>query len=515
MKHLTGHPASTRSRRFWLMVAVFMLLRLGLSLYYLVTHQFFFTLSADDIARIRLALLWADQPAFFPDPTWPPLPFWLGGILSRLFHTGNASLCVLSILASLGTILLLGRLCVRILRTEPSLSDHEILFATGTVLAVFVFHPRWVWLGTSMLAEPLYTLFFIGGLTAGWSAIEKRSLPGGLGAVGLGVLASMVRLEGAAWAGLLYVGLLWRLRPRLSRSEWWSLAVAGLVMTALFPFIWILSHAGGGQGAFVYFETLKEGFSSQYGHSVWMTPYFLIRTYMEVSPLYLFLILTGFVAMWSWSRGVKSTRERLADLLFLSGWYAAAQGVASALGMMPTHSFWRLTVPVFVAMLPFLGVAFAALSSVVPYRSLALPAVVCVFYLFPSLTAPPVFVSPELHEAGIHLREVLGPEEGPGRITLIEVHGWEWIALALLGKGPHWEHLVYDRDRNAPMAVRNDDSRNPSLFVKPPEEIRAFLEERGVQCAAVQSERAQRAMSDLGWKKASEGLYTIFVRPFD
>ncbi|HQH71839.1 MAG TPA: hypothetical protein PK360_07145, partial [bacterium] len=110
---------------------------------------------------------------------------------------------------------------------------------------------------------------------------------------------------------------------------------------------------------------------------------------------------------------------------------------------------------------------------------------------------------------------VLGPEEGPGRITLIEVQGWEWIALALLGKGPHWEQLVYDRDRNAPMAVRNDDSRNPSLFVKPPEEIRAFLEERGVQCAAVQSERAQRAMSDLGWKKASEGLYTIFVRPFD
>jgi len=109
----------------------------------------------------------------------------------------------------------------------------------------------------------------------------------------------------------------------------------------------------------------------------------------------------------------------------------------------------------------------------------------------------------------------LGSEKGPGRITLIEVHDWDWLTLALLGKGPHWEHLVYDRDRNAPMAVRNDDRRNPSLFMKPLDDIRSFLEERGVQCAAVQSERAQRAMSDLGWKKAREGFYTIFVRPFD
>lgn len=75
---------------------------------------------------------------------------------------------------------------------------------------------------------------------------------------------------------------------------------------------------------------------------------------------------------------------------------------------------------------------------------------------------------------------------------MIEVHGWEWITLALLGKGPHWEHVVYDRDRYAPMAIRNDDQRNPSLFAKPLEDIRTFLAERGVECAIVRSERAKR-----------------------
>lgn len=99
--------------------------------------------------------------------------------------------------------------------------------------------------------------------------------------------------------------------------------------------------------------------------------------------------MTGFVAMWNWSRGVETTREQLTDCLFLIGSYGLTQMAASALGMMPTHNVWRLTVPVYVTMLPFLGVAFAALSSVIPFRSLVLPAAVCVLHLSPSLASPP------------------------------------------------------------------------------------------------------------------------------
>lgn len=506
-------PAKARSRVFWSMIASLILLRLGLSLYYLATHNFFFTLSADDVARIQIALRWETQPAFFPDPTWPPLPFWLGGLLSRLFHTGTASLCVLSILASLAAVPLLAHLCFRILRAEPSLSDHEILFATGTVLAVYVFQPWWIWLGTSMLAEPLYTLLFLASLAAMGKAAGNASLSGALGTVGLGVLATMTRLEGAAWTALLYGLLGWRLYARLSRVEWWSFMLAGLLLTLLFPFLWILAHSSPDQGTLHYFTTLKEGFTSQFGHSAWMTPLHLLRTYVAVSPLCLFLIMTGFVAMWNWSRGVETTREQLTDCLFLIGSYGLTQMAASALGMMPTHNVWRLTVPVYVTMLPFLGVAFAALSSVIPFRSLVLPAAVCVLHLSPSLASPPVFVTPGLHESGTQLREILGPEKGPGRPVLIEVHGWEWITLALLGKGPHWEHVVYDRDRYAPMAIRNDDQRNPSLFAKPLEDIRTFLAQRGVECAIVRSERAKKTMTILGWKEMKRSLYSIYIKP--
>lgn len=66
-KRPAERPAHTRSRMFWSMTAAFMILRLGCSWYDLVSHGYFFTLSAEDIARIRLALVWADQRVFFPD----------------------------------------------------------------------------------------------------------------------------------------------------------------------------------------------------------------------------------------------------------------------------------------------------------------------------------------------------------------------------------------------------------------------------------------------------------------
>ncbi len=497
-RHLTG---------LWPIIVSMAFVRLILSLILLVKHHGFFTLSADDVSRVRIALLWSNAPSFFPDATWPPLPFWLGGASASLFGTGLMSMCLLSVTASLLTFPAIAWLC-----REWTGDLKQARIATAAACLTFACFPHWIWLGTSMLAGPLYALLFVYALIAFLKARAESSLKWAFIAIALAILSSMTRLEGTALAAILYIMLIWQLRKRLSVSQWATLIGVGLTLVIAFPIAWSLSHTGAQESPLTYFERLKEGFTSQHQHGVLETPLQLLRLYIGFSPLFVFLILAGFFT----ARRPRISQQHSASSVPFAAvivLYVIAQCAASSLGMMPTHSFWRLTVPVFVALLPFLGTSFATLSRLISVRALIVPALFCAFYQFHSFPTPPVFVNVDVYESGQNLHEALAEPNAPDGNVLIEVIGWEWLPMALIGMGPDFTGAEFDRNPHFPGAQRMDNVRNPTVFTQPGESFQAFLNSKKITIAAVKSGRAKRHLMNLGWRAVKNGEYIVYTKP--
>ncbi len=509
MKKKSSSPKKTAYFRwFWLLIILCMLFRLGLSIYLLADHNYFFTLSADDVARYRIAILWSESPSFFPDPTWPPFPFWLGGLMIKIFASGHATMCILSITASILSIPLLGLLCWGLIPQTGNNWRLSTILPLFVPLAIFVFYPRWIWLGSSMLAESLYTFLLLLSFIAFILAIDRRNILLAFSALLISILASMTRLEGIALVGIIYLLMIWRLRRHTTNMQWFSFILIGGALTLAFPITWMMEHAGG-PGTLSYFSALKNGFSSQYSHSPFWTPIQFLRIYIGVSPLYLFIIIVGISAAWHERRKNPGIHDLIGYQLILTALYIIAQISASALGMMPTHNFWRLTFPIFVTLLPYIGVTFAMIGQFVPARLLVLPAALCIFYLIPSFTKPPAFVSSELYQSGIDLKsEIKNHRYSKGK-TLIEVNGWDWLTLAVIGQGTDLGEMLYDRDPHQ----RDNSALNPPVFRRPPEQLKKFLEDKHVEIVVVNTIEAKQTMMKLGWKAVKSSRYAIFVKP--
>ncbi|MEW6235537.1 MAG: hypothetical protein AB1656_09140 [Candidatus Omnitrophota bacterium] len=487
-------------------------LRLAVSLGLLIDANGFYTLSADDVARARLALLWARSPSFFPDLTWPPLPFWLGGLLELLFHTGRSNLCLLSILSSLFAIAIIAGLTHSFHDENPSEKEISAYIPAWFACAAYALTPAWVWLGTCALAEAIYIALFLAALLAYRYAWTRLSFGWAAVALLAAVFASMTRLEGAALAFILYILLSIRFRRTILTPKGAAFLVGGIVLLCLFPAAWMVSHSSGAGGNLSYFTRLKGGFTAIYGNAPWHTTLQFIRIYLEFSPLYLFLALVGFFVLQS-SREEPFLRRPafiyIAPILL----YAAAQCAAAALGMMPTHSFWRLTAPVYVALLPLAGYSFLPLSRLMPMRYLLITVLFCVFHQAYKIPEAPIFVKEDLFQAGINLRDAAKERNVPPESLLIEVFDWEWMPIAFLGCGGDFTRSQFDRNQNISIALRMNDSQNPSLFAKSLPEIQRMLDAKKVQIAVAHSDRARKALMTLGWKAVKPGRYIVFSRP--
>lgn len=475
-------------------------------MYLLRDCRYFFTLSADDVARYRIALIWAENASFFPDPTWPPLPFWLGGLMIRLFSFGSSAMCILSIAASLLSIPLLGLLCLGLLPPSNTSQRQTQGFPVAITLAVFVLYPQWIWLGTCMLAESLYSLLMLLSITFFILAVERKTTRFAYAALIAAVLASMTRLEGIALAGLVFALLAWRLRSHRSKTYWIVFLIIGVALTAFFPIVWVMGHSGGA-GTLDFLSTLKGGFTSKYDYNPLSMPIQLFRMYLSVFPVILFLILVGFSGVWH-ERKRTGMRDLLVYQTILIGGYFLAQCAAAMLGMMPTHSFWRLTFPLCVVLLPYLGSAFEFLGRFLPPRLQIAPALLCVFYFFPTFATPPLFVTPALYQSGIDIKEVKAGQSQPGKI-LIEAIGWEWLPLAVLGQGAYFDRVLFDQDPDNPQAT----NLNPPIFNLPLDALRTFLESHQVTLAVANTPEAKQQMMALGWKTERAGRYAVFTPP--
>jgi 4-amino-4-deoxy-L-arabinose transferase-like glycosyltransferase len=510
MKQKKSSPPKKTSyfRWFWLLIILCMVLRLGLSLYLMADNNYFFTLSADDVARYRIAILWSEDASFFPDPTWPPFPFWLGGLMIKIFASGHATLSILSIIASILSIPLLGLLCWGLIpQTGPSWRFRTML-PLFVPLAIFVFYPQWIWLGSSMLAESLYTFLFLLSFIAFILAIDRRSILLAFSALVIAILASMTRLEGIALVGIIYLLMVWRLRRHPKTLQWVCFIIIGGALTLAFPLTWMMAHTGD-QGTISYFAALNHGFSSQYSHSPFWTPIHFLRIYIGVSPLYLFIIIVDISAAWHERRKNHGIHDLIGYQIMLTALYVLAQISASALGMMPTHNFWRLTFPIFVTLLPYIGVTFAMIGQFVPARLLVLPAALCIFYLIPSFTKPPAFVSSDLYQSAIDLKSEIKHHRYSNGKTLIEVNGWEWLTLAVIGQGSDLGELLYDRDPHK----RDNAALNPPVFRRPAAQLKKYIADKNVEIIVVKTFEAKQTMMQLGWKAVKSSRYAIFIKP--
>jgi len=487
-------------------------LRLAISLGLLIDANGFYALSADDVARTRLALLWAKSPSFFPDPTWPPLPFWLGGIMESIFHAGRSSLCLLSILSSLLAIALIGRLTFSFRDENPSEKAISSCVPAWFACAAYALTPAWIWLGTCALAEAMYIALFLTALTAYRFAWNRSSIPWAAAALLAAVFASLTRLEGAALAFILFILLSLRFRRIVFTPKGAAFFLGGIILLCLFPAVWIAAHSSHADGNLSYFMRLKGGFTAIYGDAPWHTTLQFIRIYLEFSPLFLFLALVGFFVLQS-SREESFLRRPAFIYIAPILMYTAAQCAAAALGMMPTHSFWRLTAPVYAALLPLAGYAFQPLFRLLPLRYLLIAAMFCVLYQAYKIPEAPIFVKDDLFQAGINLRDEAKERSASPENMMIEVFDWEWMPIAFLGCDGDFTKSKFDRNQNISIAFRMNDSQNPSLFAQPIFDIQRALDAKKIQIAAVYSDRARKALMTLGWKAAKSGRYIVFIHP--
>jgi len=275
---LSGFPPPV----FWINIILMMAARAWLSWDLLSTYNYVFTLSADDIARARLAMLWAEEPSFFVGETWPPLPFILGGFISWFTSFDIGVLCIVNTISSLLTVVVVGYSAWWWVSYVETNVIRASLFST-VPMAVFVFFPGWVWLGTSMLAEPLYILCLTAGLYTFRLAVMKKHLGWSFLTLIFGLLSNMSRLEGIAFTGTVFALLIIRLFDRKSLKPWYSFVGFGLLLFLAFPIAWLIHQAEGSRGITGYFEALQSGFTSQHLYGLLKTPKDLFFKFLPIN----------------------------------------------------------------------------------------------------------------------------------------------------------------------------------------------------------------------------------------
>ncbi len=491
----------------WIGIVLMMGARAWLSWDLLETYNYVFSLSADDMARARLAMLWSQNPSLFVEETWPPLPFYIGGILNWFITFDLGALCLVNVICSLLSIALLGYSAWWLVSLVETKVFHAAVYST-VAMAVFVFFPHWVWLGTSMLAEPLYILCLLAAIYLFRLALIKKCLGWSFGALAACILANMTRLEGLALTGIVYALLVVRLFDRRSLRRWLIFAGCGLLLFLLFPAAWAIYQAGGSRGIVGYFEALRGGFTSKYAYDLLKTPVNLIILYAESYTFCLVPSVLGFAVAMYYGYRYPEQRWVVYEGILIS-FYVLAQLVGSALGLMPTHNFWRLTVPVYVLMLPYLAYALVQLGRFVPVWIILVPTLLLFVNARGAANPNHVFVTPSMFETAEIMLELLGNREDPGEV-LLEIDSWDWYFFVLRIYGTDLNALKYDRNRGR----HYPQYRRESVFFKQPEAVQNYMDEKNVEFAIVRSDLARQKLNILGWKHIyQETPFSIYKSP--
>jgi len=222
---------------------IFVLTARFLIYFFMSVKGYFYGVPWDTFVRTSLAWQWAQKPYFSAaDGYWPPLQFWLVGVVYALLRpfTDTSTILVPVIVNNL---FLVGSVLITVWMAYRIGGAASIL---GSAIFVTIF-PADIFVSYSALADPMYTFFILlASYIVARNFLDNR-LEQSTWMIGTGfaaLLAAATHLIGWFLAfgmlGLIGYHTLGAMRRRQFKS--FMLGIIGMLLCALFPLLWLMNN---------------------------------------------------------------------------------------------------------------------------------------------------------------------------------------------------------------------------------------------------------------------------------
>ncbi len=480
-----------------------MLYRLDLSLWLWWRSDWFFAISADEVERALLSVDCWHQPTLFPALWWPPLPIWLGGLITGAGVPPSVALSLFSLFCSVLTIPIFYFLLRRSLDTGAAVIGVWLLAC----------QPELIWLGISGLAESPLLLFMTCAVAAAVAFWTRGGIPALLLSSLFLCAATATRYESWIVFPLLLAGLLLGIFTDKRRGIFMKglLSILTICISSVFVAAWCFHQYRSHGHPLAFVQNAAEYLETYFDPSIRLAAKYP-KILVQIAPVAAFLAPVGLVLLWCRR---ESTREFLRKpLVWMVGIFILffAYQIWSAIrGLIPTHNVFRtVQLPLVFLLIPLAAVALRRMV-----RGALLPGTVILVFATLLITVPrvkhhPEGIPKEDIKAGLAVAEHL-PEEGK---ILVEIRPWNFNTVRLFSGSPLREQWVYDRGIGFSGMELLNDERNPSVFSRPPSEFAEFIRARNVRLVAAYSEQADDTLNAIDWRPVEHTEeYTIYRPP--
>jgi hypothetical protein len=496
---------SNRSKYYqYLALGLALSLSLSYSLYYFYKAQTpFFALSADDMHRALFAFE-ASQGNLIPSPFWPPLHFWIGGLVLRLYPNLLRMPMAVNLTFSL---LGLAFLCY----LARDLVGSQLVGLVAILITTFL--PWHLWFSLSGLVEPIFHFFVILGFFAYLHWMKTGSKSHLLIAALSFLLSGMLRYEG--WLFSLPFTLLLLVRQGLTLRRHGSIdpfITLCALIPWVFPAFWTaFLYLRYGDPIF-YATVTRDYYLQRHGPDSLMVRIARYpRHLVQVSPLVFTLAWYGVFKAWKEQR-------RIIKVFFLLWLSEFAVVVLSSVNNVSTmHSPIRLVVINALLLIPFGATTLyfiwrRALWGKVLAVGLLL--VICLAGMRGS-SRRPQGLADDVAQIGSYVNELW--KEGELAETdqvMIEVLYWDYLTLQFMTGHP--DHVLFDRRPEAKLvngSLVMDDQSNPSVLKSDADHLSSHLASTNVKVVIAYSEAATKQLEQVATEVYQGGRFTVFFLP--
>lgn len=507
MSRLLRKLTSWQDRHIEILVLGFiLLLSLGYSIWYYLgdeAHDTFFALSGDDM-HLTLLSLEASRGVLIPHHFWPPLQFWIKGLVMRFVPDFLHVPMLVNLTFSLLELVVLYFLAKELFG-KPIIGFIAVIFVTFT--------PWHLWLSLSGLTEPIYHFFIILGVLASlrWFKTQQRKH---LLIASLSFLfCGMLRFPSWAFSLVFSLLLLYHFALTLKHTG----KIDGFVLLCaaipwIFPLLWsAFMYAQYGDPFYPASMTRKYVLERFGMDSLWVRLIRHPRDLIGASPLVCILACYGVWRMWREQRSVAI----LLSLFWLSVFlpmigFSLSGGTASNYPIR-----WVLANVILLS--PVAGATIFYLGRRVPWGlalGIGLTLAACFWGIRSSSPRPqglPQDVAQvSKYVSGLWEQEILVNDD---RI-MVEILYWDYLYLQLLSGRP--DRVLFDRRPEAKIAdgeIVMDDRVNPSLLREDEHILGQRLAKDEIKVVIAHSKFAIDNLERVAQRAYSNGRFVVFVVP--
>lgn len=450
-----------------------------------------YLLSFDDIWRLVHAHE-ASHGALTPSDVWPPLAFWVVGLLFRLGFSSTFAPQAVGIVLTGAALVQTWRLAA-----EMGLGRSGRAAAAGTLALL----PGLIWLAPSALVETwtlLTLLIALRAVRTWWVDKDVTQLPLAFGALAVG---NALRYEVWGWSILLIVACRAATDEGRPAAGWRR----GAFLAAAFPAVWCAYQFAATGNPFSFGEFARDFLAEDHPEAGPLSR--LAEGSRALSDLVAPIAVVGGLG-WLMAGRLRGAMVVAAALVFIT----ALQLAAHAAGFAGLHNVWRHYLPIAMGLALGAGMLvdrIAALGSGPTAAAFALIAQVeLLFYEWPASG-----YSDAIGRVARHIRSL---HEELGGNVLIEGVGYDSRVLQiLLGDmdAAVFDRLIWLVPLDRPMTA-NEKQRNRSLLEQPYTQVVASLRQDNVRVIAVFTDSAigvSRAFGSVEYAAGAvpEGQWTV------